>query len=585
MTRPVFARGLGTGPAGPPGPGSDITSAEIEASRDAAEAARDAAVAARAGAEAVGTTNDTIIASRINDPGSATATALSASIADGLETVRTDFLATSTVGAIVACAPAAAPLAIDTYDGGDQITHPSVYFNPNGWNGHRYWMAATPYAVGADSSIENPSLYVSEDGRTWIPAPGVAAPVEPEPDFGFNSDTHLTQGPDGRLYLFWRTQAGPDCILYYRASADGIDWSDRHVVLTVATSSHDYASPAFVYDNGLWRMWAIDITPSPNVLVTLTASDLTGPWSAPVTCTGLVSGAGREPWHIDVHRIGSEFVALYVDTSLNSSGGGTLYRAVSTDGVGFVQDPAPFLTPAGGTWAQILYRSCLLPARVSGRDGYEVWYTSANPTYRIGHTFASLLEARAKQDDPAAMFAASSAINDYTVGDIVNRPDSTSTAGTASSGQAWTVDAGTGGVQGKALYAPAGTNTRLVIDSGLADVDFGATFKAVGGEQFLVARHADGDNFIRAGSTGTAWVINTIVAGALATIGILEAAYLPITAGRRVRLTCKGSLVSLYVDGFLVAQGTSSALLSNTKVGWQTPVSTTRYSNFYAKPA
>lgn len=521
----------------------------------------------------------------INPGGRLSADELAASIGEAVGQVRTDFLSTSTVGAVVACPPAAAPLPIDTYDGGDQITHPSVYFNPNGWNGHRYWMAATPYD-GVNVAIENPCLYVSNDGESWIPAPGVAAPIEPTPGTGLNSDTHLSEGPDGRLYLFWRTQAAGNCTLFYRASADGVDWSDRHTVLTVPTSTHDYASPAFVYDNGVWNMWAIDIAPSPNVLVTLTATDLTGPWSAPLACAGLVSGSGREPWHIDVHRIGSEFVALYVDTNLDGSAGGALYRAVSTNGVTFTQDAAPFLTPAGGTWAQILYRSCLLPARVKSRDGYEVWYTSTSPAYKIGHTFAALLDARAHQDDPAAMFAASSAINDYAVGDVVNRPDSTSTAGSASSGQAWTVDAGTAGVQAKALYAPGGTNTRLVIDSGLSEVEVGATFKAVGGEQFVVARFGDGANFIRAGLDGSGnWLIQVIASGAATTVASMSGAYLRATAGRRVRLVCKGSLLSLYADDHLVCQASNGAGLPYTKVGWQTPVANTRLTAFYARAA
>lgn len=61
-----------TGPQGligPPGPGADVTAAEISAARDAAMSARDAA-------QAVGNTNDTIIASRLGDAASATRSAL-----------------------------------------------------------------------------------------------------------------------------------------------------------------------------------------------------------------------------------------------------------------------------------------------------------------------------------------------------------------------------------------------------------------------------------------------------------------------------------------------------------------------------
>jgi hypothetical protein len=64
-----------------------VTAAET--ARTGAETARAGAEAAQAAAEAVGDSNDTIIAGRINDPASATATALSASV----EQITNEFLA------------------------------------------------------------------------------------------------------------------------------------------------------------------------------------------------------------------------------------------------------------------------------------------------------------------------------------------------------------------------------------------------------------------------------------------------------------------------------------------------------------
>lgn len=50
------------------------------------------------------------------------------------------------------------PLEIPTYDGSKQLTHPSVLYFPESWNGHKYWAVATPYPNSNDE-YENPSIY------------------------------------------------------------------------------------------------------------------------------------------------------------------------------------------------------------------------------------------------------------------------------------------------------------------------------------------------------------------------------------------------------------------------------------------
>src|SRR5699024_10013244 len=50
-------------------------------------------------------------------------------------------------------------------DAGEAV-HPSVLYFPDGWNGHRYWMAYTPYAGGTDGR-EDPCIAYSDDGTNW----------------------------------------------------------------------------------------------------------------------------------------------------------------------------------------------------------------------------------------------------------------------------------------------------------------------------------------------------------------------------------------------------------------------------------
>lgn len=82
----------------------DITRMELVEYISSSEAARDEAVAAKVAAQAVGTTNDTVIASRINDQASATRTALSATIASEVPPRVDDYLASSDVNVNVAAA-------------------------------------------------------------------------------------------------------------------------------------------------------------------------------------------------------------------------------------------------------------------------------------------------------------------------------------------------------------------------------------------------------------------------------------------------------------------------------------------------
>jgi hypothetical protein len=104
---------------------------------------------------------------------------------------------------------APAPLATPVPYTGQELVHPSVFFQAGGWNGFPYWMAVTPYP-GSDAQFENPSLYCSLDGRSWRTPPGLCNPVAARPSRPrrYLSDPHLACGPDGLLRLFYRAAGG-----------------------------------------------------------------------------------------------------------------------------------------------------------------------------------------------------------------------------------------------------------------------------------------------------------------------------------------------------------------------------------------
>src|SRR6185369_17650525 len=71
-------------------------------------------------------------------------------------------------------------LHIDPTYGGGQMAEPDVIFVPGGWHGYEYWMVITPVPCG-DESYENPSIYASTDGQSWVRPGSMGEPIYPAP--------------------------------------------------------------------------------------------------------------------------------------------------------------------------------------------------------------------------------------------------------------------------------------------------------------------------------------------------------------------------------------------------------------------
>ena len=103
------------------------------------------------------------------------------------------------------------PLNIETPEGNAQPYHPSVVYNPGGWNGYAYWMAETPYPLGPDGDWnglppyrarwETPCIHASHDGIHWETPGDLVNPIDDlnETEIenrDFFSDTHLVMNGD-----------------------------------------------------------------------------------------------------------------------------------------------------------------------------------------------------------------------------------------------------------------------------------------------------------------------------------------------------------------------------------------------------
>lgn len=164
---------------------------------------------------------------------------------------------------------AKSPLNLETYDGGNEGLHPSCLYFKEGWNGYKFWFVFTPYK-GMNDAIENPCMYVSQDGENFEsleganPLDDIMLPKEQE----YNSDPELVYNSDlNRIECWWRrvqrdkypTDDGKNReIIYRRFTYDGRTWSEKEVMLNLKNPFDETRlciSPALIYEDGIYRMW------------------------------------------------------------------------------------------------------------------------------------------------------------------------------------------------------------------------------------------------------------------------------------------------------------------------------------------
>lgn len=195
--------------------------------------------------------------------------------------------------------PADGTLRLVNYLGNEQNIHPKVLYFEQGWNGHRFWMAYTPYPQG-NTDAENPCLAVSDDGANWECPAGVTNPIAPTPPTGYNSDTHLMyNSADNSLECWCRgfdRETNKDYILR-SISRDGVKWTEAE---TVFPTSEDRTwmclSPAVSIIDGKYVMLY-----SNGRDLYLMRSEAKAPeisWGTPVKVE--VEGDGLMFWHQDM---------------------------------------------------------------------------------------------------------------------------------------------------------------------------------------------------------------------------------------------------------------------------------------------
>lgn len=250
--------------------------------------------------------------------------------------------------------------------GNNSAYHPSVVNFGEKWNGYKYWMAYTPYPKGDDSK-ENPHIMVSNDLENWVEPEGFKNPLEPVPaDYmrgkRYNSDTELVYNTDTeQLECWWRfvDNINNDVIIYRKTTKDGVNWSEKQVVLKEARNKYDYVSPALIYEDNKYKMWFVD---SPYSVYYIESSDLIT-WSERQKIEVEYEDSRLRSWHLDVvHENGVYEMVMNAFLYGKNRRTMDLYYLNSTDNTNWSK-AITMLKPTKGTknWDnQGLYRASLM---------------------------------------------------------------------------------------------------------------------------------------------------------------------------------------------------------------------------------
>ena len=268
------------------------------------------------------------------------------------------------------------PMTLENYVGNTQNVHPKVLYFENGFGGHKWWMAYTPYPNSNDN-FENPCIAYSDDGVKWS---NIASnPIDNPNGDGYDSDTHLVW--NGSTLECWfrhvddTSQESRNETIYRMTSSNGTSWGNKEEVYVNSTGDYvQLLSPAIIYDNGTYHIWVVNR----NGIVYYTApSDNISNWTKQreLSINFVDDGMHVNPWHIDV--IKDVVTGKYAILAMCRNGVAantakwSLFIAESSDNVTYTT-PKKVVGGSDG-WDRFMYRSSIVQA-----DGKYIIYYSAN---------------------------------------------------------------------------------------------------------------------------------------------------------------------------------------------------------------
>jgi hypothetical protein len=310
---------------------------------------------------------------------------------------------------------ALAPLVVPSVDGHGQNVEPCVLYIPEGItdansNTWKYLMVCADYYQN-QSSLENPSIRVSNDGQTWSTVTGAPDPLVANPGGGFhNYDQSITIGPDGTIYVLY--MVSDDATVertYYITTTDLVNWTAPTLLQTnnnVGTEREQ--APVAQWDGSQWHVWKVQFVPAnPSAIIHYTGATIAAALAGSgTTCT--INNQPATPtvlWEHNIIRVGEIWCGVITaKTGVNCN----LYFMTSPDGVSWTMGTLPLLQPMapgqGALWDKgLIYRSTIALLN-TGRGGFRfgLWYGGADSTgtanWGIGYTEIWFADAEAPRE-------------------------------------------------------------------------------------------------------------------------------------------------------------------------------------------
>lgn len=270
--------------------------------------------------------------------------------------------------------------------------HPSVVYVPEGFGGHKWWMAQSPYHPSVElkpyrARWELPCVHWSDDGLHWK-----SVPTNPIDDLteqqvleeDYLSDPHLVY-KDGVLELYYRLSLlkdkqvkGNKTLLFRKTSMDGIHWSERELIADlrkkkdISIWGEQIISQSVLWDGKKYRCWYVDGSGyQKNRGIRVTESEDGGHWIKAEQC--VLENYPDTPWHIDVQEYdGMYHMLCYGDDK------GCVAHLKSIDGLAWHYEN--YVLHVAKSWksfyAHKLYRSC----SVKIEDTFYIFFSAATIT-------------------------------------------------------------------------------------------------------------------------------------------------------------------------------------------------------------
>lgn len=266
---------------------------------------------------------------------------------------------------------------------GQSQTHPSIVYAASGWNGHKYWLATTPYPHGVEV-FENPCIYYGDEDasgnppRIFTPISGTASgsytmvnnPIVKVPgNKTTNSDPDMWLDTSSSIMWLISRENSNNFATYSQKSATGQAWTPRGNRDTgflwkkgvgELVGKPEFLSPAIlkigskirIYSlsgtGGIYRLndklnrgrcWGLYVMEG-------TTLEGTGDFSY-IGKSAILGKIGIEPWHMDMFiDTRTSYVYMICSAKNNLTNTTDVYLAESTDGWDFKLFAKPLVSSA-----------------------------------------------------------------------------------------------------------------------------------------------------------------------------------------------------------------------------------------------